>query len=256
MTLSLRFSLLILATAWTAAATPLAVRQGRPVVDGVYVNGNGPFRFLLDTGAESSQLDVRVAKEIGLVAEYRVELAALGGMRRVPGVGGVRVRLGEAEAASELLLTGLDGVRAWAPDVQGVLGQSFLGRFDYRLDFRAGRVEFGAHERPGIRAELERRTGVPVVFTSLGRMIVDTGTERLIVFGTARGGAMILRTAAGIAAAEKVGTKELVIEGVALRTPGAYSVSRPAGMGVDGLVPATMFAAVFLCNSRGYIVFE
>ena len=87
MDLRCRLGLLILATAWSAtAAVPLTARHGRPVVDGVYVNGHGPFRFLLDTGAQSSQLDVRLAREIGLVAAYRVELVSAGGVRKVPGV--------------------------------------------------------------------------------------------------------------------------------------------------------------------------
>lgn len=251
------FNFLILTIALLPAAEiPLAVRQGRPVVDGVYVNGGGPYRFLVDTGAESSQLDRRLAKEIGLRPSFQVELVAAAGVRRVGGAGDVRLRLGTAEATGEVLFTDMSTVREWAPDVQGVLGQSFLRRFDYRLDFRAGRMEFGGRERAGIRAELEQGLAIPVVFTSLGRLAVDTGTERLIVFGEARGRAMILRTATGVAAAGVARTKPLLIEGFTVRTPGAYSVSRPEGMSVDGLLPGSLFPSIYLCNSQGYIVFE
>lgn len=31
-------------------AANLRVEEGRPIVDGVYVNGDGPYRFLVDTG--------------------------------------------------------------------------------------------------------------------------------------------------------------------------------------------------------------
>jgi hypothetical protein len=257
MTLSFRFSLLILATAWTAtAAIPMTVRQGRPVVDGVYVNGHGPFRFLLDTGAQSSQLDVRVAREIGLVATYQVELAAAGGVRRVAGVEGVPIRVGEAEAAGEVLLTGMDGVREWAPDVRGVLGQSFLGRFDFRLDFRGGRMEFGRMERLGLRAELELISGRPAVFTSLGRLVIDSGADRVILFSQRRGVAAMVRTAGGVAAAGRGSRAPFFIEGRAFRADEIFALGRPAHMKEDGLLPANLFAAIYFCNSGRYLVLE
>ena len=34
----------------------LQVIAGRPVVDGVYLNGQGPYRFLLDTGTQVNML--------------------------------------------------------------------------------------------------------------------------------------------------------------------------------------------------------
>lgn len=257
MRFAFRFNLLILSiTTLSASSVSFTLRQGRPVIDGVFVNGAGPYRFLLDTGAQSSQLDRKLAEAAGLRPAYQVELASAAGVQRVGGMEAVRVRLGANEATGEVLFTELAAVRSWAPDVQGVLGQSFLGRFDYRLDFREARVEFGARAQRGIRAELEPRAEVPVVFTSLGRMAIDTGTERLILFGKKQGGAGVLRTAAGTVGVAADGTKSLVIEGAELGTPFIYRVQRPEGMFVDGLLPATLFASVYFCNSKGYVEFE
>lgn len=32
------------------AGVKLQIREGRPIVDGIYVNGHGPYLFLIDTG--------------------------------------------------------------------------------------------------------------------------------------------------------------------------------------------------------------
>jgi len=38
----------------------LSMRSGRPLLDNVYLNGHGPYQFLLDTGSET---DVRFHKK-------------------------------------------------------------------------------------------------------------------------------------------------------------------------------------------------
>src|SRR5205814_272541 len=47
------------------ASVPLDVKSGRPVVD-VLINGKGPYRFIVDTGASHSVIDSALAKELGL----------------------------------------------------------------------------------------------------------------------------------------------------------------------------------------------
>lgn len=256
MQIVLRYGFLILATTiLSAAGSSLRIRQGRPIVDEVYVNGSGPYRFLLDTGAESSQFDRRLAAAIGLRPTFQVEMVAAGGVARVSGAEAVRLRLANAEAPAEVLLTGMEAVREWAPDVQGVLGQSFLRQFDYRLDFRAEAIEFGAEERPGIRAELDRAKDRPVVFTSLGQLIVDSGTDRLILFGKS-GGPLLVRTVSGAARGSVTSTKRLYIEGFEVKAGSAVALPRPRHMAEDGFLPAALFASVYFRNSAGYVVFE
>lgn len=45
---------LIIAAGPLFGAVKMQVRDGHPIVDGVYVNGNGPYRFLVDTGRMST----------------------------------------------------------------------------------------------------------------------------------------------------------------------------------------------------------
>src|SRR5580658_10165693 len=63
-----------------------------PVVDGVYVDGRGPYRFLLDTG---------LAKKIGMKATFEIDLASAAGTTALPGSDGNEVELGPAEAIEQ-----------------------------------------------------------------------------------------------------------------------------------------------------------
>lgn len=227
------------------------------MVDGVYVNGHGPYRFLVDTGAETNQLDVNLAREIGLRPTFRVELATVAGVGTAGGTDGVRLRLGAESAVTELLFTDMEAVRALSGDIGGVLGQAFLSRFDYLLDLRRRRIVFGSPRPEGLWAEMDMSTGRPTVFTSLGRLVIDSGADRLILFGAGQGGGAILRTANGFLSARVAGGRRLLIEGREVHHSGAIAVATPAGSGgADGLLPAATFDSIYFCHSMGYLVLQ
>jgi len=249
---------LILAAGFAAGmGYPIDVQDGRPVADGVFVNGHGPYRFLVDTGAETNQIDAGLAKEVGLAPEYSVEMETAARGSRVGATRNVRVRFAGVEArGTEMLLTDLGGVRAWRNDVRGVLGQAFLGQFRFRLDFRKRRIEFGIPEAAGLRVPIETVEGRPAVRTSVGRLTIDSGTDRLILFGEPRTKGGALRTAAGSVPAERVRGGTLVIEGREYRFPETLLVVRPDRMKEDGLLPAAALGAIFFEPSRTYIVIQ
>jgi len=234
-----------LAAALIIAATPLLgyakldVRQGHPVVHGVYVNGHGPYRFLLDTGAQVNHIHAGLARSLDLRPTFQVDLVTITGSARTPGTGGLEVELDSARAGQqEFLFTDLVAVRQLGSDIQGVLGQAFLSRFDYLLDLRGKRLEFGAVQRPGTRVDFQIIDGRPAVFTSLGSLVLDSGTDRLILYSRV------------------VRAKPLLIEGRTLRYEEAVTVPRQPAAAEDGLLPATLFRSVYVCNSEGYVVLD
>lgn len=102
----------------------------------VFLNGQGPFRMLVDTGAASSLVRPEVALKIGLQPTYAVEQVTAAGNRLVPAGILAEVRVGAvADQAVEAMI---GPVRA--KGVDGVLGQSFLVRHDYLLDYHDRRV--------------------------------------------------------------------------------------------------------------------
>ena len=54
----------------------MLVRDGHPIVGGVFVNGHGPYQFLLDTGTNVDLIEAHLAEAIGLTPTFRTELSS------------------------------------------------------------------------------------------------------------------------------------------------------------------------------------
>ena len=259
-------SLNILICSFIIAAGPLLgdvklhVSGGRPIADGVYVNGHGPYRFLLDTGTNVNLIDVNLARSIELKATFRTQLTSSTGATSVQGGDGMEVTLDRAKVdAQRFVFLPPAAIQERMPDIQGVLGQSFLSRFDYTLDMRAKRMEFGEQNLNGTRAKFEMINGEPVVSTSLGELMLDSGATQLVLFGVRPDGSEAfrgeLRTATGTQQIGLVTGKPLLIEGRKLSRGDAIAIpNRTPGM--DGLLPISVFKTIYFCNSKGYVVFE
>ena len=166
-------------------------RVGR-VLAPVLVNGQGPFRFILDTGANRSVLSQRVLTAVGLA------LAADGPSIAVHGVTGTAVlpavRL-EVLQAGDLMIARDHTVpvigQAVLADADGILGIEGLATARIDVDFRADRVTVsrssGRDRAPSgfltIPASL-KFGGLITVPGKVGRVrvraIIDTGAERTL----------------------------------------------------------------------------
>ena len=74
--------------------------------------------------------------------------------------------------------------------MQGVLGQEFLTKFDYLLDLKARRLEFGSPVQTplkGTRVDFTVVDGRPALDTSLGRLILDFAADVLVRFNISGG---------------------------------------------------------------------
>jgi hypothetical protein len=180
-------------------------------------------------------------------------------MTLVSGGGGIEVLLDSVKAeAQEFLYLPPQAIRDRFPDVHGVLGQWFLSRFDYRLDLRGKRLEFGQQDRKGTRTRFEMINGEPVVSTSLGALILDSGAGQLVLFGVQPDsgyGLGELRTATGSQQIGLVSGKPLVIEGRKISRGDAVAIPNRTP-GVNGPLPLSLFKAIYFCNSEGYVVFD
>lgn len=240
-------------------AARLQIIEGHPVVEGVYVNGHGPYRFLLDTGTTANHLDPKLAQSIGLAPTLRRELVSLTGVTYAPGADGIEVDLDSVHAGGQrFLFTGVDVIRQLAPGVQGVLGQAFLTDFDYLLDLKGKRIDFGKREPQAteIRTPFRMAEGRAVVPTSLGGLVVDSGTHWVTLFGVKAASATEeLITMSG---SMNIGTvvRKLLIGGRTIWRGEALAVPQSAETGAEGLLPVSLFKAVYFCNSERYVSFE
>jgi hypothetical protein len=262
----LRFERILLCSVIVASGSlsgevSMQVRDGHPIVDGVYVNGHGPYRFLVDTGANVNLIEAHLARSIGLSATFRRSLASLTGVTDVSGSDGIEVLLDSMKAErQEFLFCDLEAFRDRWPDIQGLLGQGFLSQFDYRLDLRGKRLAFGKQDPSGTRARFRMIGGRPAVSTSRGDRVLDSGAERLVLFGVepdmSRGDRREMRTVAGSLQIGMVFSKRLTLEGRRIWSGDALAIPKRNEPGVDGLLPLLMFHAIYVCNSAGYLVFE
>ncbi len=241
------------------ATIGLQIREGRPVVDGVYVNGQGPYRFLVDTGSTLNHLDRRVAEKIGLQETFHTTLLTSTGGTAASGGSGIEVTLDSVRASGQnFLFAGMEGIEQTWPDVKGVLGQEFLSHFDYLLDMRGRKLEFGQRECGAKATQTAYRMdhGRPVVATSLGWLLVDSGAPRITRFAIKATEANLeMRTATGTV---KVGTifSSLTIADRTFWRGEAIVVPHAAESAIDGMLPVSLFRSIYVSNSEGYIVFE
>jgi len=239
--------------------------SGIPVVDGVFLNGSGPYRFVLDTGGQLSQLEASIAGKLGLTPTFQVDVATTTGS--IHGAGGriAQVSLGSATASNqEFLFTTLDGAHALSADIKGVLGQQFLAKFDYLLDFAHHRLAFGEPApTSGNRVNFETVHGRPAIQTSEGRLTLDSGTNVLVLYGPASEHLVsagnygpVIRTDAGTAPATALEGFRLRIAGREYHPANAAASARRDLLGDDGVLPASLFHAVFVSNSGKYLILD
>lgn len=173
--------------------SPVTVVRGFILVTAT-INGSGPFRMLLDTGASSCSLTPRATRRAGLALDHRVVLSTLVREKIVPATSNARVQIGvAAEDRVEVMVQDLDGARKVDGGIDGELGQSFFQRSPYLIDYRQKQLTLG-HEAERLAEKLaltveasvsNSRMVVPVVLQNESRawrLTLDSGTSDLLLF--------------------------------------------------------------------------
>jgi hypothetical protein len=152
----------------------------------------------------------------------------------------------------------MNPIRDRWPDVQGVLGQVFLLRFDYLLDLHGKRLEIGKQDCSGTRTRMTITNGRPMVTTSMGALVLDSGAARLTLFGAEPQtvSSSVLKTVTGSQETGMVASQALVIEGRRIWPGQTVAVPHAPEAGVGGLLPVSLFKGIYVSNSEGYVVFE
>jgi len=169
-------------------AAPTRLDRSGRILAPVMINGQGPFRLIVDTGASHSTLSIELAQSLGLEPsdEYSLVLNGVTGTARVQGVlidrlqaGDLAVKRTRMPVVQSALMAGADGV----------LGLAGLEQNHVLVDFRKDRVVI--ERRGDARDELRPsalihrsriRDGLIAIDARILRVraiaIVDTGAER------------------------------------------------------------------------------
>lgn len=163
-------------------------RVGR-MLAAVEVNGAGPYRFIIDLGANRSALSSRLAAELGLDTQGNgsVEVHGVTGSAVVPMAQVDELRVGHLVLQDQAMPVLAGAVFA---DADGILGVDELQESRIEVDFRNNRVRIGASDRrraPYGYLTVPARTmyqGLLLVEGRVGdvatHVVIDTGAQYTI----------------------------------------------------------------------------
>jgi predicted aspartyl protease len=161
---------------------------GRVLVP-VTINGHGPFRFIVDTGANHSTIAPRTVLALGLTPTQETPFHVDG----ITGDAQVAFVTVDVLRSGDLTIDGAALPIIWAPvmaGADGILGAAGLTEKSLLIDFQRNRVEIAHHfqalgRSPAIKIHALRLThGLITLDSVIGGVrtcaILDTGSERTL----------------------------------------------------------------------------
>jgi predicted aspartyl protease len=105
------------------------------------VNGQGPLRFLLDTGASHSCITPQLVERLGLESRGQTTALGAGGELSLSLTEIATLRVGAAEVHGlTVAIVDVSHVAKLVRRIDGVVGNDFLRRFVVTLDYRKNKV--------------------------------------------------------------------------------------------------------------------
>lgn len=219
------------------------------------INGAGPFRMVLDTGATHSAITDDVVEATGARAVARTVVVSATGdaVRAVVSLD----RLEVGPIVRENILPSVAPRGVFGEGIHGLIGQDVLSTLRYTLDFTRQTVEWhdgrSMPAGPALRLAFEQgrflvalRNGATTL-----RMVPDSGAGGLVLFrdfvtASYAGGTVQLSTADGVVMGRRLRLRELRIGDRSLRDVAAVHVDRPDRQPAegDGLLPLHLFERV------------
>ena len=255
----------------------------------VTINGSGPYEFMVDTGSQPTVIDPALASQLRLEPEGSTGLTAVSSSLQAQLVMPETVEAA-SHSVSRLLVavSSMGQIQATYPNVQGILGETFLAHFDLLIDYghKILCIDDGSRLREALRgeriplqAQADRRSDIrfpqPYLISAhlpgSGKqnslLWLDSGTEVALVyhdFGNSISWIGAWLTAQGTSAVtgkqsfKVVAPEDVTIGGTLLR---AIVFLTPIGKSrlrhqEDGLLPTALFRRVFLSYAEHFAVLD
>ena len=183
-----------LLTANTNAETAVRFRLVRhfAVVVPVKINGIGPFDFLVDTGSNTTLVSRAIAPQLSFCPIDQTNLHTIAGTQMALRGYVRQIRVGDETAENlEVLSADLPGARLLDSHIVGILGQNFLRRFNYLLDYESLTLTFDdagsvGKQMKGNHIPIKQVDGI-VTVSALSRekslqFVLDSGSANLVLF--------------------------------------------------------------------------
>ncbi len=269
----------------TLSAIHFRSPRGSSIVLPVYMNDNGPFDFLMDTGSTITIIDPELLRSLRLDVIDGGTVTTLAGKTPIPLAVARTVSVGPlTESKVELGVRDLAGLREVDSKIRGVLGQNVLKNADYLIDNRKRTIEFDfggslAAVLDGERVHTSRletpdnpaywNTKVPVKLAESNphdlNLILDSGSASLVLFSDSLDLARLSKRASlPLSMKDDTGNRKSVSGYLAQLNVGGISLNAEArvmtigfkGLPADGLLPTAGFDSVYISNSGGFVIFQ
>jgi hypothetical protein len=275
-----------------SAAIPYHSLEGSLIGLSVTINQSGPYEFLVDTGAQITIIDPLLAGQLALRPQGSIGVVSVVNYASADLVKPELVEVGPAAVPNLLVaVQGLKKIQMANPKIRGILGENFLGRFDLLIDYRRKMICLDQSkelekqiqgERVPVIEQTERAGDMaytrPVLVTvhmpgdgKQGMVLrLDSGSNAPMLFQNRLGDAWWLQRnharegnvagKGGALAFATMPAQEVEIGShtkrqIAFLTPISEKPAA-ASNGEDGLLPTTLFNAVFISYSDHFVVFE
>jgi hypothetical protein len=249
-----------------AGPSEVAVRidESGAVVVPVHINGNGPFRFLLDTGSSHSVVSGSVVEQLRLHFVAKTSVLTSTGREWRAVVKLDKTTIGDTQSDGLLAsVAPAAQLEVVARGIQGIIGQDLLFAFNYTLDYRRQRLVWseGDLNAGDVRLPLVAQGGRYLVQVSPtgevpGVLLVpDSGASGFVAYERGGRTKLALKDASGMTAVhslsggQRVRTmmlRELRLGSLTIREQPVAVVPREANDVAegDGLMPLHLFASV------------
>ena len=242
------------------------------IILAAWLDGRGPFRFLLDTGSTHTAVSSRTAEAIGAAVVAKAAMGSAAGSRETLVVDVNSLEVGPV-TVSNLLASVIDLAELpGGSTIDGVIGHDVLGSLRYTIDFRQRRVVWspsGAMDAGGSSLELQVSGGRFLIALpqrqSLVRLVPDSGAASLLLFAphpalpvTPLPTLATLTTTSGHTDVRMATVRELHVGRLTLRDVPAVVAARDRSepIEVDGLLPLHLFDRVTVDGPGKRLILE
>ena len=236
-----------------------------PVFADVRIGAAGPYRFLVDTGAQTSLIDSKLAATLRINPEFHVNVVTQSGSHLAPAVRARTLAIGDrALPETELVFYDVGEARRLDRGVRGVLGLNALAALDFTLSPASGHLDLTADRPEGEVVPLYLIEGRIGLRARMGNetltLILDSGSSHVVFFRTplvmAKTKALIATFGTLDGARQSVPTtwtEDMFFDRLRVPMLPAAIVERKAAH-ADGLLPASVFRKIHVDRGRGEIV--
>jgi predicted aspartyl protease len=229
----------------------------------VFVNAQGPYQFVIDTGATTTTLDEHLATRLGLRGTHAIEIVTSSGTFSAPL--GTLHELSIGSARVSALRVSWMPLRELKRDdrrIAGIIGQDILGRHTLTIDYAHRRIELTTNPctSDDVSVPVAWSHGRPMIRTTVrgdassaqpARLVLDSAANAMILFSKSfsAGEPTSVSTHQATMPAEFIPRVRLVIEGLRREGP-AVLIAPTAPRDETGLLPTAWFSRVCIDGPR------